>query len=118
MEIAAWAVILGALAINYIGFRARAGTLTRQSFAGIRTKTTMASDEAWKAAHDVAWPWIVAGAWTMALTGVIALQLENPSDETAGAILIAGLGVAAIPFGVGFTRAQRAARDVLDTETA
>lgn len=116
MEFAAWAVIVGAFAINYLAFRARAGTLTRQSWAGIRTRTTMASDEAWRTAHDIAWPWLVAGAWIMALSGAIALGVSN-SDELAAFILLGGLVVAGIPFAVGAMRGLRAAGTVQGDDT-
>lgn len=116
MEFAAWAVIGGGLVINYFAFRARAGTLTRQSFVGIRTRTTMASDEAWRAAHDVAWPWMAVGAWIMAISGVVPLMLESPTEAAFATVLLGGLVAAGIPFAIGFSKAQNAARVVLEGE--
>ncbi len=71
----------------------------------------MASDEAWTAAHDVVWPWLVLAAAIMAASGAVVL-VSQPSDDAAAAILLGGVAIAAVPFAIGGFRGQRAARDV------
>lgn len=44
----------------WLGLRQRTGALPRNVLAGLRTTATLASDEAWYAAHHATWPHIVA----------------------------------------------------------
>ena len=110
MALASWALIVGAFALVFIALRARAGRLGRQSVVGLRTKTTMASDEAWSAAHHVVWPWLIVAASIMVASAVLVLAVE-PTEDTSAAILLGGVAVAAVPFGIGARRGQQAARN-------
>lgn len=76
----------------------------------------MASDEAWSAAHSVAWPWMAAGAWIMALSGALALGASG-TDDGAAAFLLGGIAVAVVSFAIGAIRGQSAARSVVEDAT-
>ena len=45
---------LSSAAVAYVGYLGLAGKLPRNHFAGIRTRATLASDEAWVAGHRAA----------------------------------------------------------------
>ena len=81
-------VLTGAgVALTWIGRKATKGTLKRNRWAGIRTKSTMASDEAWEAAHR-------AGGELMTWAGygsvVIGLLLLFRPSNTVGVVMLAG----------------------------
>ena len=50
-------IVLG-IALLEVGRRAAAGTLPRNGLVGLRTTTTMASDETWDAAHRASGRWL------------------------------------------------------------
>ncbi len=107
----------GVLVIG-IARRTADGRLGRNSLAGTRTKTTMASDESWLAAHQAGRPLTEWGGRVAALSGPLAvaagllLGRESPGQAMAwfGSTLIAltivfvGLVVA------GALKGQRAAK--------
>jgi len=110
MWIAAVALIVGGIAIVAAGAMARAGMLSRQSWVGIRTRTTMASDDAWYAAQDAGATWVMIGGVLMAAGGVVTLFTE--SEDTAGIVALVTAAVALLPIAVGGFRGQAAARRV------
>lgn len=77
----AMAIILGLMLVigNFTSLAAIrlaiAGRIDPSTLGGIRTNATRASDEAWRAAHEAAWPWalvlnglgLIAGIATMFL---------------------------------------------------
>lgn len=74
------------------------GRLQRNSMFGVRTKATMASDEAWRLAHTTALPWLRAAtcvAWIGTAATVAALLT----------IAFTAPPVVAMPLAVGFTAA-------------
>ena len=81
-----------------IARRAAAGTLPRNQFAGIRTSTTLASDTAWRTAHEAAEKDSVRGARGLIVGGVVAvaigllglLGLPFPAAVTAFTIVALG----------------------------
>jgi uncharacterized membrane protein len=108
MWIAAVALIVGGIAIVAAGAMARAGMLTRQSWIGIRTRTTMASDEAWYAAHAAGATWVMIGGVLMAAGGVVTLFTE--SEDTAGIVALVTVALALVPIAIGGFKGQGAAR--------
>lgn len=97
----------GALAVG-VGFRARAGRLTRQSWVGIRTPTTMESDDAWREGHQAASGWLIGGGVILALGGFLTLLPD--SEDTAAIVALVTAIVAVVPIAIGGARAQAAAR--------
>ena len=67
--------------------RAAQGRLGRNALAGIRTPTTLASDEAWRTVHREAAPWTFAGALAMVLGGLVAMAVD---DETVVGVAAGG----------------------------
>jgi uncharacterized membrane protein len=95
----------------------RRGNLSRNSMIGIRTKYTLASEEAWKAAHDSAVPYLVvmavaAGAHAVALSIVQMLFFSEPVGHVlalSGYVLVAATALVMWRF------AERAARITADS---
>ena len=68
---------------------AASGRLRRNGIAGIRTPSTMASDESWLAAHRRAErPTVLAGVAAIA-SGLLALLLPAPVPVLAGLVIVA-----------------------------
>lgn len=66
-------VLVGAgLLVLRINRQAAQGNLGPNLFAGIRTKATRSSPEAWKAAHEAGMQQSVLGGWIMVAVGVAA----------------------------------------------
>jgi len=110
MTITAVALIVGAIALIVLGVIARAGKLTRQSAIGLRTKATMASDEAWKAAHEASANWVIGAGAVMLVGGAVVMLADS---ETTGDVVALGVtAVMLIPLVIAFRRGQAAARSV------
>jgi len=93
---------------------AASGRLGRNAIAGIRTPSTMASDEAWLAAHRRAErPTVLAGVAAIT-SGLIALLLPAPAPVLAGVVIVACvvmLGLVLWAAWVGGRAAREAVRD-------
>ncbi|GAB3044192.1 SdpI family protein [Sediminivirga luteola] len=76
----------------WIAEAAANGRLRRNQLAGIRTAATLASDEAWLAAHRRARPSTRWAGWCAVLGGVPAV-LPVPLPIFAGAALLGCLGM-------------------------
>ncbi len=96
------------LAAGYITWsvakKTESGTLRRNGMAGIRTKATLASDEAWEAAHTAAAPAMRAAAAFCVLTGLGVLAT---SSKGGLAVLVVIVGLALL--GGAMTKAMMAA---------
>ena len=110
MIITAIALIVGGIALIVLGAIARAGKLTRQSVVGLRTKATMASDEAWKAAHEASADWVIAAGAVMFVGGVLVMLTD--SETTGDVVALGATAVMLIPLVIAFRRGQAAARSV------
>jgi len=86
------AMLAAAALLWWVAERTADGSLGRNVYAGIRTRSTRASDEAWLAAHRASLPWSRASAVTAALTGVLVI----PARSSAGATVLVVLGGTAI----------------------
>lgn len=96
--------------------------------AGIRTRTTRASEQAWTAAHQAAQRPLVIGGWLLAVTGGVALVVgglawllaADGADEAGSymsgwtAVLLVGVAAATVVLVWGAVVAQRAAKAVVD----
>lgn len=81
--------------------------LPRNGLAGVRTRTTMRSDQAFRVANKVAAPLTAAGGVVFALGGVLTLLLPK---STAGPVLLGSALAAAAICIVGGLRGVRACR--------
>lgn len=115
MIVAAIALVIGGLVVAWVGRLGLQDRLPRQHWAGMRTRTTLATDDSWVAAHRASGRATVTGGVVMALGGIAAI-LSNSDEETAAGILMGALAVAGVAIVVGVVRGQRAAREVLGTD--
>jgi uncharacterized membrane protein len=104
-------LVAAGVLIGWIGIKATKGTLERNWMAGIRTKATLESDEAWEAAH-------YAGGRLMTWAGassVVAglLLLVQPSNIAGLVILSVGVGLLLVLVVVSGIKGDRAAKAVL-----
>jgi uncharacterized membrane protein len=105
---------IAAIALITIGYLGWTERLPRNQWAGIRTKTTMSSDEVWRIAHRKAGPWFTISGVAMLLGSVPSGFADSaPLVGIAGGVLV----VLAI-FGVagGTMTASDAARTALRDE--
>jgi hypothetical protein len=110
MMIAGIAMVVGGIALVVLGAVARAGRLTRQSFVGLRTKATLASDEAWKAGNEAAAYWVV-GAGAVLVAGGVLVMLTD-SQATGDVVALVATALMLLPLMIAFRRGQAAARSV------
>jgi uncharacterized membrane protein len=110
MIVTAIALIVGGIALIVLGAVARAGKLTRQSVVGLRTKATMASDEAWRAAHEASARWVIGAGAVMFVGGVVVILTD--SETTGDVVALGATAVMLIPLVIAFRRGQAAARSV------
>ena len=108
MVVAAVSLIVGGLVVGWVGLRTARNQLPRNWVAGLRTRTTMASDEAWYAGQRAGAGYVVAAGVVGVATGVIALFF---SDPVAAAIILGGTALLLGLVVVGGVKGQRAARE-------
>ncbi|WP_137725688.1 SdpI family protein [Prescottella subtropica] len=88
---------------------AASGRLRRNHYVGIRTATTMASDEAWTVAHRAGRPLTETGGWLMIVAGLAALVPMPESALTtvtvAGVVALGGFTGAGAWVGIRAARA-------------
>jgi|HubBroStandDraft_2_1064218.scaffolds.fasta_scaffold374495_2 uncharacterized membrane protein len=107
MIVPAVIVILAGLALIVVAVASWQERLPRNALAGVRTPTTMRSDQAFKVANKVAAPLTAAGGVVLLLGGVLAALLGKSS---AGPVLIGcALACAALCSG-GAIKGVRTAR--------
>jgi uncharacterized membrane protein len=105
MVVPAVVVAAGGVALAAIGVLARMSRLRRNRFAGIRTRATLSSDEAWRAGHNAAASYLIAAgiAWIAAAAAL--------AFSSVAALLLFALGVALVVVAaVVGDRASRRAR--------
>jgi uncharacterized membrane protein len=110
MMIAGIAMMAGGIALIVLGAIARAGKLNRQSVVGLRTKATLASDEAWKAAHEASATWVIAAGAVLLAGGVLVMLTD--SETTGDVIALIATALMLIPLVIAFRRGQAAAQSV------
>lgn len=93
-----------------IAQRTEAGTLGRNGMAGIRTKATLASDEAWIAGHKAAAPATRVASVISALTSVGFLATSGRGELTI-LVLIVGIALLLGAMAKAVIFANQAARD-------
>ena len=85
------------------------GGLKRNRIAGMRTRSTLASDEAWYAGQRAS-AWSVAAAGLMTAASGIALLAAQPADETTGRVALVVGAIDVVVLIVGGVQANRAAK--------
>jgi uncharacterized membrane protein len=110
MMIAGIALMVGGVALVVLGAIARAGKLNRQSAVGLRTKATLASDEAWKAAHEAAANWVIGAGAILFVGGVLVVLMD--SEATGDVVALVATALMLIPIVIAFRRGQAAAQSV------
>lgn len=124
-------VLIGLMMISsgwlviWVARKTASGELGRNSWAGVRTRTTRGSDEAWLAAHQAAESSTVLGGKFSILTGVLPMVagLVISSDpDNAMVIWSTGFGLGTVLLLVfvvrGAWHGQTAAKEVNDAEGA
>lgn len=100
----------GGVVVAMVGRRGQQGRLSRQHWAGIRTPSTMRSDEAWSAAHRAGgMPMEIVGWAAVALGGVAALLCATDQSWTT-ALPLTAVGLLLLGVIYGGIRGVRAAR--------
>ncbi|QOR69578.1 SdpI family protein [Ruania alkalisoli] len=84
-------VVAAGLLLVVVARRAAQGRIRRNPIAGIRTAATMASDEAWLAAHREGESLTALGGWIFVATGAVTMTGARLGAEAAWltAVLIA-----------------------------
>lgn len=98
--------------VAWAGARATAGRLDRHRGVGIRTPRTVASEAAWRAAHQVAGPWLLGAAGAVGLPGLVLLA--RPSRALGTLLVLVGSGLLVSLVALGAILADRAAADATD----
>jgi uncharacterized membrane protein len=108
------AMFAAGLLMMWLGNRMTDGRFRRNRWAGIRTPSTMKSDTAWFAAHEVGGPWM-SGAGLLAavggLTGILAAALGGSEAWVLGLVLAGAAGMTVLLI-TGTVKGARAARRV------
>lgn len=88
--------------------------LPRNSSLGIKTRATLASDEAWRAGHDAARPWLRSSALTAytasVVCGAVALISQSPSEGVVALVMLSGFAALITVLICAGVIAERAAR--------
>lgn len=111
MLIAALSLVIGGMAVYWIGLKTEKDELPRQGVMGLRTKATMASDEAWFAAQRAGADLVKASGAIGVIGGLVSLPLYN-RDAVAAVVV---LGTAALMLTIAIwagVRGQAAAKAV------
>ncbi|WAC66356.1 SdpI family protein [Agrococcus sp. SL85] len=88
LALASAAVVLGSVGAIVLVHLAGIGRLRRNPYAGIRTRTLLASDDAWRLGHRAATPitWLTGSVATLAGFGGFAAALAG--SPATGAVLV------------------------------
>lgn len=104
-------MLAAAIVVAVVTVRTADGRIGRNQIAGVRTTATLASDEAWHAAHRAARRPTLLGC---AFSGVFALALVGCGDHAAAFLVLLAASVITLTAGVGYGAwvGHRAAQDV------
>ncbi len=112
-------VVAAGLLLVVVARRAAQGRIRRNPIAGIRTAATMASDEAWLAAHRAGESLTALGGWIFVATGAVTMagaRLGAAEAAWPAAVLIGGMLLALGAVVTGGIRGHRAARAISEDE--
>jgi uncharacterized membrane protein len=100
-------LVLAGLLVVWVAIRSWQGRLSRNYVAGVRTPSTMRSDEAFRIANKVAAPFSLAGGVLIAVTGVVETLVPV---RAIAAVVLTGVLLAGVLIVVGGIKGVRAAR--------
>jgi len=103
-------LIIGGGLLAWAGWLGVNDRLALNSWAGIRTKTTMRSEETWKAAHHAGSAWIIAGGIVLVITGGTMMIVND--DTAAAYVSLVGAIVLAVLVIIGGWMGQQAAKKI------
>jgi uncharacterized membrane protein len=87
-------MVVGSLVLVEVGRRASAGTLPRNHVVGLRLRSTMRDDEAWRLAHLAGGPALVRTGVLCAVSSLAAALVGRVAGEKpADAVLLVVCGV-------------------------
>ncbi len=116
MPIAAHMTLVLSLAVGgavlvWVARAGASGRLRRNELVGIRTQASLASDEAWAAAHRAGARWTEVGGWCGIAAGAATLLLVPDGARVAVALIgVCALGGFAVTGGItGAREAKRVA---------
>ncbi|PZE64039.1 SdpI family protein [Curtobacterium sp. MCBD17_021] len=90
----------GAVLVTWLTWRAANGTLGRNDLAGVRTRVTMSSDDAWRTGHRAALrPTLISGAITVLWCAacIIVPALRTPVPVIVASVILVGGALLSIP---------------------
>jgi hypothetical protein len=100
------------VAVVVLGRLGQRGRLPLQAWAGIRTRSTMRSHEAWMAAHRAGGPLMEAAGWSAMALGSVAALLCAADGRWTTALTLAPVGIFLLLLVAGGIRGDQAARRV------
>ena len=101
-------LVVAGIVVAILGRRGRQGRLPRQDWAGIRTPSTMRSDEAWRAAGIL----METSGWVAAALGCTAALLFAAGLSWATVLMLAATGLLLVGVAYAGVRGVQAARRV------
>lgn len=81
-----------AVTFGFIRQAMKSESFGRNRAIGIRTRATLASDDAWSRGHKASAPWVLATAIAAAVIGLATLTLGFAGDESSVAVVIVIFG--------------------------
>ncbi len=109
MTLTALLLIVGGVLLAWAGWLGKTDRLALNSWAGIRTATTMQSQDTWDAAHHAGGPWIIAGGIVLVITGG-AMVVAGDETTAAYVSLIGAVALAILVIAGGWVGQQAAKR--------
>ena len=106
-------VALVAIMMVVVGWMGLTGSLPRNHVAGIRTRFTLSSDDAWQATHRAAAPYLIFGGVAAAMAAVAFLPFAAAGKlppAVAGVATVVAAAVVGVSAMLGWRNGTRAAR--------
>lgn len=98
--------------VRKLARRAADGDLGRNGYAGIRTKSTLASDEAWLAGHKAALAWSLRSGLMFSISGAVCMVLAVASALASMAVILVGAGLGLLALILATRDANHAAQSI------
>ncbi|MBT8198334.1 MAG: SdpI family protein [Acidimicrobiia bacterium] len=112
MLIAALVLIAGGLVTIWVGLKSTRGDLERNWVVGIRIASTLASDEAWAAAHRASGRTLMAAGLAPVVGGILMVLFGWGRDAFAATVALTSCGMLVLLVLLAGRVADRAAKAV------
>ena len=112
MLFAALGIIVAGIAQMVLMTRAADGRLKRNRFAGLRTKSTMLTEETWQTAHTAARPLAMRSGQAFVVSGLVI-----PAARIGQLLAIAGIGFAIVCLYMSTRAGIRSVTEITRTTT-